>query len=83
MKKILNWAVWSSNNRTKISATLKNLLPLLVLLGVSQTDATLLQNTLVSVAVSGGTLVAALGTLWGFARKVWRTYMGENDALNA
>lgn len=81
MNKALAWVVKSSANKEKLSATLKNLVPLLLLLGVDQANISVLQEGVVGLVVGVGMVVTALGTLWALARKVWRTLNGTNLAV--
>lgn len=81
MNKVLAWVVKSSANKEKLSATLKNLVPLLLLLGVDQANISVLQEGVVGLVVGVGMVVTALGTLWALARKVWRTLNGTNLAV--
>lgn len=72
MKTILNWFVRSSVDSSRLSLTIKALIPFLVLTGISDTD------TLNSLVGSIGDLVVKVGELatgavavFGLLRKIW------------
>lgn len=85
--KVWTWIVWSSENQNKISSTLTNGIPFVILLAgfmnitVDQVDLSNGINALlvlISAAVMGGTGVR---TLWFLGRKITNTALGSNVAL--
>lgn len=81
-KSILNWFLYSSADITKYSLSLKAGIPFLVLLGVDKylapDQAETLIDSVVIIVTSIGTIVTAVVTAIGVARKVTLTVM---DAL--
>ena len=78
IKKIVIWFTYSSANPANVSLTLKGLIPLLVLLKVS--NSTILEETsssIVNIIVQLGTLTSGAVTLWGAVRKVFLTFKSK------
>jgi hypothetical protein len=71
VKKVLNWFIWSSVNKDKISLTIKGLLPFIVLLNITDMDSL---NSIVGnvgeIIAQIGTMVSACVTIYGLFRKI-------------
>jgi len=72
--KIIKWFIESSTNPTKLSLTLKGLLPFLVLLGVDSALLDGFSTNVIDIIVLIGQLLTAFITAWGFARKIALTF---------
>lgn len=77
IKTILHWFLYSSADITKYSLSLKAGIPFLILLGVDKylapDQAETLIDSLLIIVTSFGTMLTALVTAFGVARKVTLT----------
>lgn len=69
MKKAFDWFVMSSQDRNKLSLTIKSLATFLVLFGVDSAVIDEGVNQIVSLTVAVGMLMSAGMSAYGFVRK--------------
>jgi len=75
LKKVFSWVLVSSVNSNRFSLTLKAGVPLLVLLGIGDTETlTNLTGAIGELVVLIGQVVAGAFTVWGLVRKIFNTY---------
>lgn len=80
LTKVVSWIAVSSKNPNNWSLTLKGLIPLLVILGIGDVDtANNTVDAIVKVVEIAGTLVTAVMTAWGLARKLWNSFVPKSD----
>lgn len=75
LKKIWLWIVRSSNNPQKLSLTLKNFIPFVLLFSfgdnvVNEADLNQLAESVVTIIVAVATIGTGIGSIYGFARKI-------------
>ena len=93
IKKIWTWLVYSSENRDRISLTLKGVFAGLVTVGtvyaglahitLPTEQITLFVDALIATVQTLLMVISSLVTVFGLARKIYYTTTGEHDALNA
>jgi len=78
MKTIYKWLVYSSENSSKISLTLKGFIPLIALFGISNyvsvENATGIIDGFVALLVLAGQFVAGAIATLGLLRKVYNSF---------
>ena len=70
-----NWILWSSQNPQVISLTVKGFVPFLVLLGIQENEVVAFSDNISQAILAISMLVSALVGLWGFARKLYNTFL--------
>ena len=80
-KTIFQWFVYSSQNPSELSLTLKGFIPLLLLLGVGNiippATAQSFADSLVALVVGAGQLISAAITMLGLIRKIYNSFSGN------
>jgi len=73
--KIINWFIKSSKDPKNIALTMKGLVPLLVVIGIGNTDLLQgLSTTITNIVIGIGGLISSVITLIGFIRKIILTF---------
>lgn len=92
MKKFLNWIIYSSNNASKYSLSIKGLagfIPMAVgfftflHLNVEPGSLLALIDAIAAFVTAIGAAVTACYTLFGVIRKLYKTLVGTNDVINS
>lgn len=89
LKSLIQWFVKSSADPERISLTVKSalvaILPIIMLVaGISDSESSLLVDTITDIVFYGLSLVSAVGVVFGFCRKLWNTFVissGDDNVL--